>query len=157
MKTILSEETLIEGVRQLADQVNEDFRDRPLTVIGVMTGCIVLLSDMIRQLNMPLRVGVVQASSYRDSTNAGQLVVNSELMLDISNRDVLVLDDIFDTGKTMVELLSTMEKLGPRSIKTGVLLLKKGSNKSTTDRITWRLKSPTNLSWDTVGLSRRIP
>ena len=126
MKTILSEETLIEGVRQLADQVNQDFRDRPLTVVGVMTGCIVLLSDMIRQLNMPLRVGVVQASSYRDSTHAGQLVVNSKLMLDISNRDVLVLDDIFDTGKTMVELLSTMKHLGPKSIKTGVLLLKKG-------------------------------
>ena len=114
------------GVRRLADQINEDFNGQPLTVIGVMTGCIVLLSDMIRQLKMPLRVGVVQASSYRESTRSGELVINSDLMLDISSRDVLVLDDIFDTGKTMVELLATMGKLGPKSVRSGVLLLKTG-------------------------------
>lgn len=126
MKTLLSEDTLVDGVRQLANQINEDFGDRPLTVVGVMTGCIVLLSDMIRQLRMPLRVGVIQASSYRDSTNSGQLVVNSELLIDISQRDVLVLDDIFDTGRTMVELVATMKKLGANSVKTGVLLVKEG-------------------------------
>lgn len=126
MKTVLTEEALQEGVRQLAAQINSEFQDRPLTVVGVMTGCIILLADMIRQLNMPLRVGVVQASSYRDTTTAGTLVINSDLMLDISDRDVLVLDDIFDTGKTMVELLATMKTLGPKSVKTGVLLLKEG-------------------------------
>lgn len=126
MKTILSEQQLQDGVRRVAEQINQEFTGRPLTVVGVMTGCIILLADMIRQLKMPLRVGVVQASSYQDRTSSGDLKINADLMLEIAGRDVLLLDDIFDTGKTMVELLATMERLGPTSLKTGVLLLKKG-------------------------------
>ena len=126
MKTILSEQELRAGVCRLAEEINEEYRDRPLTVVGVMTGCIMLLADMVRLLHMPLRVGVVQASSYRDAATPGQLIVNAELMLDISGQDVIVLDDIFDTGKTMVELLSTMKNMGPRSVRTGVLLMKDG-------------------------------
>jgi len=126
MRTLLSEQELRNGVRQMAGEVNRAYANRPLTIVGVMTGCIVLLADMIRLLEMPLRVGVVQASSYRDDTTAGELIINSDLMLDISDRDVLVIDDIFDTGRTMVKLLQMMEDLGPTSIRTGVLLLKKG-------------------------------
>jgi hypoxanthine phosphoribosyltransferase len=126
MKTLLSQDQLRDGVRRMADDVNQAYAERPLTIVGVMTGCIVLLADMIRLLEMPLRVGVVQASSYRDGTNSGLLVINADLMLDISNHDVLVVDDIFDTGNTMVKLLKTMEELGPTSVRTGVLLLKKG-------------------------------
>lgn len=126
MKTILTEAELQEGVRRIADELNQTYAGRPLTIVGVMTGCIILLSDIIRQLKMPLRVGVVQASSYRDSTTSGSLVINSELMLDISERDVLILDDIFDTGKTMVKLIEKMNELSPKSLQTGVLLLKKG-------------------------------
>ncbi len=125
MKTILSEDELLAGVRRLADEINAAYDKRPLTIVGVMTGCIVLLADMIRLLEMPLRVGVVQASSYRDSTTSGDLVINSDLMLDIADHDVLVVDDIFDTGKTMVKLLEKMQELGPKSVRTGVLLLKK--------------------------------
>lgn len=129
MKTILSEDDLRAGVRRMADQINSEFEGRPLTIVGVMTGCVILLADMIRQLDMPLRVGVVQASSYRDTASSGELVINSDLMLDISGRDVLVLDDIFDTGKTMVELLAAMEQLGPHSLRSGVLLLKAGQQR----------------------------
>jgi hypoxanthine phosphoribosyltransferase len=126
MKTLLSEDQLRDGVRQMAVEVNRAYTSRPLTIVGVMTGCIVFLADMIRLLEMPLRVGVVQASSYRDDTTAGELIINSDLMLDVANHDVLVIDDIFDTGNTMVNLLRMMDKLGPTSIRTGVLLLKEG-------------------------------
>ena len=129
MKTILSEKELADGVRRLADQINTEFKGRPLTIVGVMTGCVILLADMIRQLDMPLRVGVVQASSYRNTASSGELVINSDLMLDISGRDVLVLDDIFDTGRTMVELLAGMQQLGPDSLRSGVLLLKAGQQR----------------------------
>lgn len=129
MKTLLTEAELRAGVQRMAEEISSTYQNRPLTIVGVMTGCIVLLADMIRELKMPLRVGVVQASSYRDQTTAGELVINANLMLDISDRDVLVLDDIFDTGKTMVKLLETMQKLGPSSIRSGVMLLKQGQQK----------------------------
>lgn len=126
MKTLLSEEELRAAVKRMADEVNREYGDRPLTIVGVMTGCIVLMADMIRLLKMPLRVGVVQASSYREGTTSGELVINSDLMLNITGHEVIVIDDIFDTGKTMVKLLEMMKQLEPKSLRSGVLLLKHG-------------------------------
>lgn len=126
MKTLLSEEVLQDGVRRMAEEINQSYAGKPLTIVGVMTGSIVLLADMIRLLKMPLRVGVVQASSYRDSTESGDLVINADLMLDITGHDVLVLDDIFDTGNTMVKLLELMADMQPTSVRSGVLLRKQG-------------------------------
>lgn len=127
MKILLSEEELRDGVTRMATEITQTYQDRPLTILGVLTGSVVLLADVIRQLDMPLRVGVVLASSYRGATTTrGPLVINSDLMPDISDRDVLIVDDIFDTGHTMNELLNLMSELGPRSVKTAVLLRKHG-------------------------------
>ena len=126
MRTLLSKEEVEQGVSNMAREIVETYGDKPLTIVGVLTGSVVLLADMIRKLSMPLRVGVVQASSYRGAIRRGPLVINSDLMPDIANQDVLVLDDIFDTGHTLVELLSLMDTLGPTSIRTAVLLRKFG-------------------------------
>jgi hypoxanthine phosphoribosyltransferase len=126
LKTLLSEREIRDAVDQLARRLNDDYAQRPLTLIGVMTGSFVFLADLIRLLQMPLRVGVVQASSYRGGTSPGQLVINAEMMPDIAGRDVLVVDDIFDTGHTLVEVLRLMRELRPDSIRTAVLLLKEG-------------------------------
>ena len=91
-----------------------------------MTGSVVLLADLIRLLDMPLRVGVVQASSYKDGTERGRLAMNAEMMLDIAARDVLLVDDIFDTGHTLVEVINLMREFHPRSIRSAVLLRKAG-------------------------------
>ncbi|MCA9053550.1 MAG: hypoxanthine phosphoribosyltransferase, partial [Planctomycetaceae bacterium] len=76
--------------------------------------------------DMPLRVGVLQASSYRSGTTRGQLTINSEMMLNVAERDVLVIDDIFDTGHTLVEVVAKLQDLSPNSVKTAVLLRKHG-------------------------------
>lgn len=110
----------------MASEINQANGGKPLTIVGVLTGSIVLLADMIRLLDMPLRVGVVQASSYRDGTTSGDLVINADLMLNIRDHDVLIVDDIFDTGKTMVKLLEMMKEMSPKSIRSSVLLLKEG-------------------------------
>lgn len=126
MKTLISEQDVCNGVRRMAGQINAEYEDDTLTIVGVLTGSVVLLADMIRQMKMPLRVGVVQASSYRGATSRGPLVINSDLMPDIANHNVLVIDDIFDTGHTMVELIELMRKLGPKSLRSAVLLRKTG-------------------------------
>jgi hypoxanthine phosphoribosyltransferase len=126
LKTLLSEREIRSAVDQLARRLNDDYAQRPLTLIGVMTGSFVFLADLIRLLQMPLRVGVVQASSYRGGTSPGKLVINSEMMPDITGRDVLVVDDIFDTGHTLVEVLRLMRELEPASIRAAVLLVKEG-------------------------------
>ncbi len=125
MKILLDEKQLREGVRQLAERINGEYGNQPLTIIGVLTGSVVLLADLIRQLEMPLRVGVVQTSSYH-GTQRGTLSINAEMMLDITDRDVLLVDDIFDTGNTLAEVIEVMKDLGPTSLKSAVLLCKTG-------------------------------
>lgn len=125
MKILLDENQLMQGVEDLARQINEAYGHHPLTIVGVLTGSVVLMADLIRKLEMPLRVGVVQTSSYR-GTDRGALTINAEMMLDITGRDVLLIDDIFDTGKTLEEVIQLMHDLGPTSLKSAVLLQKTG-------------------------------
>ncbi|MFK7766229.1 MAG: hypoxanthine phosphoribosyltransferase [Mariniblastus sp.] len=125
MKILLDENQLSQGVDKLAAEINETYGDKPLTIVGVLTGSVILMADLIRKLQMPLRVGVVQTSSYQ-GTERGALTINSEMMLDIAGRDVLLIDDIFDTGNTLEEVTTLMKDLGPASLKSAVLLLKTG-------------------------------
>lgn len=127
MKTLISEEQLRQGIDRIATEICEHYRGRPLTIVGVLIGSVVFLSDLIRRLDLPLRLDLVQARSYRGgSTRPGPLVLNLDLLsTDIRGRDVLLVDDIFDTGKTLWELLPQLDDLGPSSIRTAVLLRKK--------------------------------
>jgi len=125
VKTLLDENQLSNGVADLADKINDTYGKNPLTIVGVLTGSVVLMADVIRKLEMPLRVGVVQASSYQ-GTDRGKLSINSEMMLDIKGRDVLLIDDIFDTGHTLTKVIDLMNELSPNSIRSAVLLQKTG-------------------------------
>ena len=125
MRTLLSEADLNEGVEKLASKIDDHYGDRSLTVIAIMTGSLVLFADLIRRLSMPQRVGVVQASSYRTGTTSGELHVDSAMMIDVKGRDVLLVDDIFDTGKTLDRLCGMMHDFGASSVRTAVLLHKR--------------------------------
>jgi len=127
MRVLLSKEELHDGVSRMADQITACYENRQLTIVGVLTGSVVLMADLIRIIDLPMRVGVLQASSYRGATTTrGELVINSELMLDISGRDVLLVDDIFDTGHTLARTLEKMREFGPTSLRSAVLLRKHG-------------------------------
>jgi hypoxanthine phosphoribosyltransferase len=128
MKTLLTEEQLREGIRRMAGEIQKQYEGKPLTIVGVLIGSVVLLADLIRLLNLPLRVEMVQARSYRgNSTKPGPLAVNLELLsTGIQNRDVLLVDDIFDTGHTLWDLIPQLDELGPSSVRSAVLLQKEG-------------------------------
>jgi hypoxanthine phosphoribosyltransferase len=125
MRILLDETQLQAGVEKLAADIDRFYgSERPLTVIAVMTGSIVLFADLIRRLSMPQRVGVIQASSYRGSTESGKLAINSDMLIDVKDRNVLLVDDIFDTGRTLDRLTRTVKELGAESTKCAVLLHK---------------------------------
>ena len=127
MKCLLEECQIQQGVCRLADQLNCDYVGKPLTVIGVLTGSFILLADLIRRIDLPLRVGVIQTRSYRGSaTRPGCLEINDAMLPDIEGRDVLLVDDIFDTGHTLQGLIQRVRSLGPRSVRSAVLLRKSG-------------------------------
>ena len=127
MKLLLSEEQLRRGVERMAGEIGDFYAGRPLTVVGVLTGSLVVMADLIRRLEMPLRVGLVQARSYRgQATSPGALAINADFLPDLRRRDVLLLDDIFDTGHTLARLLAQLDASGAQSLRTAVLLRKLG-------------------------------
>ncbi|MCO6045999.1 hypoxanthine phosphoribosyltransferase [Aeoliella sp. ICT_H6.2] len=127
MKTLYTSQQLHDGVSAMAKKIGDCYEDRQLTIVGVLTGSLVLVADLIRLLDLPMRVGVIAASSYRGATTTrGELSVNDELMLDIRGRDVLLVDDIFDTGHTLVKVMEKMREYEPTSLRSAVLLRKHG-------------------------------
>ena len=126
MRTLISESAIRDRVQELGRQIGEDYRDRPLTIVAVLTGSVVFLADLTRQLAIPHRIGVLQASSYRGATAPGALRVNLEVVPDLEGRHVLLLDDILDTGQTLATLVEQVKQLGPLSVRTVVLLRKLG-------------------------------
>ncbi|MAT71058.1 MAG: hypoxanthine phosphoribosyltransferase [Planctomycetaceae bacterium] len=127
MKTLLSKEDLHDGVAAMARDIEAAYEGRQLTIVGVLTGSVVLMADLIRHIDQPMRVGVIQASSYRGATTTrGDLIINSELMLDITGRDVLLVDDIFDTGHTLEQVVEKLADFNPASVRSSVLLRKVG-------------------------------
>ena len=122
MKQILSADQIRDGVRQLAEKLTGVYGERPITIVAILTGSLVLLADLIRQLEMPLRVAMVQANRYRtpDEPREG-LVITDALVPNLKDRDVLVIDDIFDTGHTLVEVLAQLLTHEPASLRSAVL------------------------------------
>ncbi|MEY2612423.1 MAG: Hypoxanthine-guanine phosphoribosyltransferase [Planctomycetota bacterium] len=127
MKILFDQETIRQGIEQLGSTLRREYGQNPITVVAIMTGSIVMLADLIRCLDMPLRISLIRASSYRGGVTSGDLHVEELERLDIQGRDVLLIDDIFDTGKTLAEVSNRLASLQPRSLKTAVFLNKQGT------------------------------
>lgn len=127
MNVLLTEEQIRQRVAEIAAEVNRDFAGRPLTVVGILTGSLVFLADLIRRIEVPLKIGLLQASSYRgETTTAGELRINDALLTDVTGRDLLLMDDILDTGQTLTRIVAHLKSKGAASLKTCVLLRKIG-------------------------------
>ena len=130
MDVLLSAEQIQQRVGELARQITEDYRGQPVTIVGVLTGSLIFLADLVRRLDLPLRIGLIQASSYRGAaTSPGELRLGPDLIPDVRGRHVLLLDDILDTGQTLAHLLGHVRELGPLSVRVVVLLRKRGRQK----------------------------
>jgi hypoxanthine phosphoribosyltransferase len=127
MEILIPAERIQERVEQLARQISADYPDRPVTIIGVLTGCLMFVADLVRRLDLPLRIAFVQASSYRGAATApGQLRILPEQLPDVRGRHILLLDDILDTGQTLGYLVDHLKGLGVASVRVAVLLRKRG-------------------------------
>ena len=127
MEVLISAERIQERVDEVARDIMRDYAGQPLTIVGVLTGSLMFLADLARQLDVPHRIGLIQASSYRgEATAPGELRVGPELLHDVRGRHVLLVDDILDTGQTLASLVARVADLGPASVRSAVLLRKRG-------------------------------
>src|SRR5580700_9753706 len=111
---LISKESIARRVRALARQIEKDFAGRDLVIVALLNGTVVFLADLLRRLSLPLRLDFIGVSSYGGGTESAELVFTKELRLDVSGRDVLVVDDILDTGKTLAQVMVKLRKLRPR-------------------------------------------
>src|SRR5208282_4398392 len=121
-RVLITEEQIARRIKVLAREIERDFCGRETVVVSLLSGTVMFLADLIRHLNLPLRLDFIGVSSYGLGTESGDLVFTKELRLDVRRRDVLLVDDILDTGKTMSRVLPKIDALKPRRIKICVLL-----------------------------------
>ncbi|MFO1475105.1 MAG: hypoxanthine phosphoribosyltransferase [Verrucomicrobiota bacterium] len=123
-RVLITETQIARRVRSLAREIESDYRGRELVIVSLLTGTVLFLADLVRQINLPLRLDFIGVSSYGSGTSPGRLVFNRDLRLEVRGRDVLLVDDILDTGRTMTQVLRRIRRLRPRRIRTCVLLNK---------------------------------
>jgi hypoxanthine phosphoribosyltransferase len=121
-RVLITDEQLAKRVKSLAREIERDFHGRETVVVSLLSGTVMFLADLIRHLNLPLRLDFISVSSYGLGTESGELVFTKELRLDVRGRDVLLVDDILDTGKTLSRVIPKLQALKPRRIKVCVLL-----------------------------------
>ena len=119
---LITETQLARRIRLMARQIESDYAGRELVIVALLNGTVLFLADLVRNISLPLRLDFMGVSSYGAGTESGELVFTKELRLDVRGRDVLLVDDILDTGRTMTRVLGRLRELQPREIKTCVLL-----------------------------------
>ncbi|MCX7885925.1 MAG: hypoxanthine phosphoribosyltransferase [Verrucomicrobiae bacterium] len=124
-EVLLTEAQIQRRLDELAAQLRSDYAGRELTMVGLLTGSVLFVADLVRRLPGRLRLDFLGISSYRGETaSSNRLNVTKELQLDVRDRDVLVVDDIWDTGATLARARDLIVQMGPRSLKFCVLLEK---------------------------------
>src|SRR3954462_4287988 len=120
----LSGEEIIEKVKQLAEQINKDYEGKRPLFISILNGSFMFSADLFKYLSIPAEICFIKLASYKGTKSSGQVITAIGLDTDITDRDVIVLEDIIDTGKTLKEFLPQIRNLQPASLKIAVLLHK---------------------------------
>jgi len=120
---LLDKQAIDARVRLLGEQITRDYAGKDLLVVGVLTGSVLFLSDLIRKIDLPVEVDMVAVSSYGASTKSSGIVrLLKDLGRPIRDKHVLLIEDIIDTGLTLKYLLETLQARHPSSIEACVLL-----------------------------------
>ena len=109
-------------VAELAAAISADYRDQDLLVVALLNGTVSFLADLMRRMEFPLTLDLMGVSSYRSGTTSGDLTYTKRLKVDVRGRQVLVVDDILDTGKTLTAVTQELKALGAAGLRTCVLL-----------------------------------
>ena len=124
---LVSEEAIRQRVRKLGAELKRVYGSEELTVIALMNGAILFTADLLRQIDNPVRLDCIRISSYGNATESqGKPKLVHSLTLDVTDRHVLIVDDILDTGKTLALVSGMIRGLQPASLRVCVLLDKKG-------------------------------
>lgn len=129
---IYTPEQIQEKIREIAAQISNDYKDKDLILIGVLKGCIIFMADLSREITIQHKIDFIGTSSYGSSKkSSGQIIITKDITIDIRDKDILFIEDIFDTGQTLKAIIDLIKIHNPRSIEVCCLLYKKKINTPT--------------------------
>jgi len=127
---LLSKSAIEERITELGETLTEAYRNKNLLVISLLKGSFIFTADLVRKIDLPVRIEFMTTSSYgHDEQSSGHVKIVQDITTDISNFDVLIVDDITDSALTMTGVLEILSKRNPKSIKSCVLLDKPSRRK----------------------------
>lgn len=122
-KILFTQEQVAGRIRELAQQISRDYAGKAPLVVGILRGSFIFMADLVRQLTLPVNLDFMSVSSYGAGTvSSGQVNIHLDLQEDIAGRDVLLVEDILDTGNTLSKLVAELQQRRPASLKLCVLL-----------------------------------
>jgi len=129
MDILFSEKLIQKRIVEIASQISFDYKDRETVLIGVLNGSFVFCADLVRNLNIKFKIDFVSLSSYLGMRSTGKIEIISKFKENIAGKDVLIVEDIIETGMTLDFLLKEITLRNPRSIRTCVLVDKRCARK----------------------------
>ncbi|MBQ8636477.1 MAG: hypoxanthine phosphoribosyltransferase [Clostridia bacterium] len=131
---LMSEEEIKATVSRLAEKINNDFAGEPVLALIILKGSMFFASDLMRELSMPLTIDFMKVSSYgQDSISSGNINILLDTSLDLAGLNVLIIEDIIDSGNTLSKLKSLLAERNPKSLKICTLLDKPERRESNID------------------------
>lgn len=117
-KILYSEADIQNRIKQLGEQITNEYKGKQITFISILNGAFMFSSDILKHIKLDCEIDFMQVSTYGSGTvSSGNFVVKKDLSVDIENKDVIILEDILDTGYTMENLINYLKEKNPRSIK----------------------------------------
>ena len=124
VEVFLSDEKIKERVKQLGAQITQDYAGEEVTLVGVLNGSFIFMADLVREIKIPVRLEFMSASSYEGTQSTSNLKINLDLKADVKGKNVLIVEDIVDTGLTVSKLLEEFDTRETKSLKVASLLYK---------------------------------
>ena len=124
-KVLISQEEIENKVSELANEINSKYKGEELVVIGILKGAFIVVSDLAKQLDLDVTFDFMSIKSYYGSESTGQVKIVKDLEYDITDKSVLIVEDIYDTGLTLSNLKKLLESRNPKSIEVFSMFVKK--------------------------------
>ena len=131
---LISRDQIKSKIKEVAKEINTRDKDEELVILMIMKGSVIFTSDLLRELEDPITLEYINCSSYGRGNKRGELFISGSDTLDLEGKNVLVVDDIFDSGNTLNSIKNILLRKKPKSLKTMVLLYKGDSKKVTSYR-----------------------
>jgi len=120
---VLNEDEIKKLVADVAQNISDDYKDSEIVLIGVLKGAFVFMADLIRKITIPVKIDFVAISSYGSNTvSSGKIKLTREIEIDLKNKNILIVEDIVDTGLTLKYLIDYIESFEPKSVRICALL-----------------------------------